>query len=65
MGRGALWATVHGVAKELDTTYRLNSNNQLKVKNREVVSVSPVCCGDPGTGSCGHCPAQPQESVLC
>ena len=25
--RGSWWATVHGVAKELDTTYKLNSNN--------------------------------------
>ena len=24
MDRGAWWATVHGVAKESDTTYRLN-----------------------------------------
>ena len=24
MGRGAWWATVHGVAKELDTTSQLN-----------------------------------------
>ena len=27
MGRGALWATVHGVAKELDTTEQLNNNS--------------------------------------
>ena len=25
--RGAWWATVHGVTKELDMTYQLNSNN--------------------------------------
>ena len=25
-GRGAWWATVHGVAKEWNTTYRLNNN---------------------------------------
>ena len=27
MDRRAWWATVHGVAKELDTTERLNNNN--------------------------------------
>ena len=27
MDRGACWAIVHGVAKELDTTYQLNNNN--------------------------------------
>ena len=27
MGRGAWWAAVHGVAKELDMTEQLNSNN--------------------------------------
>ena len=29
MDRGAWWATVHGVAKELDTTEQLNSSNIL------------------------------------
>ena len=29
MDRGAWWATVHGVAKESDTTYQLNNNNNL------------------------------------
>ena len=28
MDRGAWWATVHRVTKELDTTERLNNNNQ-------------------------------------
>ena len=32
MDRGAWWATVHKVKKELDTTYRLNNNNRLLVK---------------------------------
>ena len=32
MDRGAWWATIHGVAKELDTTGRLN-NNCLKNKS--------------------------------
>ena len=27
MDRGAWWATVHGVAKELDMTERLNTQN--------------------------------------
>ena len=27
MDRGAWWATVHGVTKQLDMTWRLNSNN--------------------------------------
>ena len=27
MDRGAQWATVHGVTKELDTTEGLNNNN--------------------------------------
>ena len=27
MDREAWWATVHGVAKELDTTQQLNNNN--------------------------------------
>ena len=29
MDRGAWWATVHGVTKELDTTERLNNNSML------------------------------------
>ena len=28
MGRGAWWATVHGVTKESDTTEQLNNNNK-------------------------------------
>ena len=28
MGRGAWWATVHGVAKESDVTWQLNNNNK-------------------------------------
>ena len=31
MDRGASWATVHGVAKELDTTERLNNNSSALV----------------------------------
>ena len=28
MDRGAWWATVHGVAEELEITWRLNNNNK-------------------------------------
>ena len=31
MNRGAQWATVHGVAKELDTAYQLNNNTHTLV----------------------------------
>ena len=31
MDRGAWWATVHGVAKELDMTSQLNNNNNLGI----------------------------------
>ena len=31
MDRGAWWATVHGVVKELDTTEQLNNNSQAQV----------------------------------
>ena len=27
MDRGAWWATIHGITKELDTTYRVNNKN--------------------------------------
>ena len=30
MDRGAWWATVYGVAKELDTTWQLNNKNKYK-----------------------------------
>ena len=36
MERGACWAAVHGVAKESNTTYRLNNNNNNKLSSREV-----------------------------
>ena len=29
MDRGAWWATVHGIAKELDMTEQLNNNNNI------------------------------------
>ena len=31
MDRGAWWATVHGVVKELDTTKQLNNSSQAQV----------------------------------
>ena len=31
MDRGAWWATVHGLSKELDMTYQLNNNNNVTV----------------------------------
>ena len=34
MDRGAWQATDHGVAKELDTTERLNNNNKLSPEER-------------------------------
>ena len=37
MDRRVWWATVHGVAKELDTTEQLNNNNQLNRIFGEVV----------------------------
>ena len=33
--RGAWWATVCGVAKESDTTYQLNSNNNLRINHQK------------------------------
>ena len=31
MDRGAWWATVHGIAKESDTTQQLNNKNDLRI----------------------------------
>ena len=39
MDRGARWATVHGVAKELDTTWRLHGNNTRYVRDCVCVCV--------------------------
>ena len=33
--RGAWWATVHGVAKELDTTQQLNNNQKYRDKGEK------------------------------
>ena len=32
MNRGVRWATVHGVAKELDATQQLQNNNKVLIK---------------------------------
>ena len=32
MDRGARWATVHGVAKESDTTEQLNNNKKKRIR---------------------------------
>ena len=39
MDRGAWWATVHGVTKELDRTEQLNNNNILKNRGGIIVWV--------------------------
>ena len=37
MNRGAWWAKVHGIAKELDTTEQLDNNNKEVIKPREIL----------------------------
>ena len=41
MDRGAWWAIVHGVPKELDTTERLNNNNKLNLELYEFLRAAP------------------------
>ena len=36
MDRGAWWATVHGVAKESDMTWKLNNNNNKYLLNMKM-----------------------------
>ena len=38
MDRGAWWATVHGVAKESDTTEQLNNNRFNRIRNMSLKS---------------------------
>ena len=49
MDRGAWWATVHGVPKELDTTERLNNNSLDKIVGKDLPGLSrqirPRCGG--------------------
>ena len=43
MDRGPWWAAVHGVAKNLDTTERLNNNNKITgVQVRRAQASSPL-----------------------
>ena len=44
MDGGARWATVHGVAKELDTTWRLHGNNTRYVGDSVWVCVCVCAC---------------------
>ena len=46
MDRGAWWATVHGVAKELDTTERLTNNNNLYREHRRRKETRGVSAGE-------------------
>ena len=41
MDRGAWWAIVHGVPKELDTTEHLNNNNKLNLELYEFLRAAP------------------------
>ena len=43
---GAWWATVHGVAKELDTTEPLNNNNDIETVQWEKNSLFNKSCWD-------------------
>ena len=40
MDRGAWWATVHGVAKELDMTEQLNNNRMLEKQEKKTMTGS-------------------------
>ena len=42
--RGARWATVYGVAKELDTTWRLHGNNKRHIGDSVCVCVCACAC---------------------
>ena len=42
MDRGAWWATVHGVTKELDAIERLNANKTKKDETLDVVEEQPL-----------------------
>ena len=46
MDRGAWWATVHGVAKESDTTERLTNNNNLYREHRRRKGTRGVPVGE-------------------
>ena len=38
MDRGAWWATVHGVSKELDMTQQLNNSRNLRFRKFKILS---------------------------
>ena len=44
MDRGAWRATVHGVAKDLDTTWQLNNSMTVVTFAWKAVSVTRTCC---------------------
>ena len=46
MDRGTWWATVPGVAKELDTTERLTNNNNLYREHRRRKETRGVSAGE-------------------
>ena len=43
MDRGTWWATVHGIAKETDTTWRLN-NSGILFASKMLTEVLAKCC---------------------
>ena len=44
LDRGAWWATVHGVAEELDTIQQLNTNNKSKIRKLMVTQQRAHLC---------------------
>ena len=47
MDRGTWWVTVHGVAKELDTTERLNKSQTLGYPEQPQMLPHTPCCPPP------------------
>ena len=45
MDRGVWWATVHGVAKESDTTERLNTTDNIDGDSKEMYFSPPLHYG--------------------
>ena len=54
MDRGAWWATVHGVSRELDTTEQANDIWALAPRESDTTPRSPDCSGH--QGPCSQCP---------
>ena len=73
MDRGAWWATVHGVAKELDTTEQLNKLNSpfvpaLKLCQKRALErhcKSQGYCFPYGTGTSPQCPGCGSTQGFC